>query len=306
MKPTDPATRARVLDLRRSHSLREVADLTGLPLGTVKALCSRAGTSRDNLKHREFFRLPDPVPTSSSTAVAIPPDLPPREAVTGLRDLDALLWLRKVVDTADEGYIARALQAVERIKTPADELERAYGRYLADTTGSPFVAAFGSINFADLQGHARRVLATKQGQAAALALFGTVEAAFADQPTEAWCIEVCEGVPADGIGFLDDVAAAARFDARIDLAPWTLADVQHECAYWRDLYRLRNNWMCGDGPPEVDARKDYMLTRLGAIRPRDRTEALATFEFIRAEWEDDSRGVEAVLRHLVGSGWPSQ
>ena len=35
--------RAQVLELRRSNSITEVARITGLVAGTVKAICSRAG-----------------------------------------------------------------------------------------------------------------------------------------------------------------------------------------------------------------------------------------------------------------------
>lgn len=54
MKPP-VSTKAQVLNLRHSHSLREVAAQTGLPLGTVKTICSRSGAVRDNPRHRELF-----------------------------------------------------------------------------------------------------------------------------------------------------------------------------------------------------------------------------------------------------------
>ena len=43
-----PEVRARVLELRRTHSAAEMARQTGLPIGTVKALASRAGVTRNN------------------------------------------------------------------------------------------------------------------------------------------------------------------------------------------------------------------------------------------------------------------
>ena len=53
-----PELRARVLELRRTHSAGNVAKLTGLPVGTIKALVSRAGVTRDNDVARAFFALP--------------------------------------------------------------------------------------------------------------------------------------------------------------------------------------------------------------------------------------------------------
>jgi hypothetical protein len=63
---TSPEVRARVLALRRTHSLREVAELTGLALGTVKTLCARSGAFRDNGALRALMTLP-PVSSASST-----------------------------------------------------------------------------------------------------------------------------------------------------------------------------------------------------------------------------------------------
>ena len=53
-----PELRARVLELRRTHSTADVARQTCLAVGTVKAICSRAGTTRDNTAARAFFALP--------------------------------------------------------------------------------------------------------------------------------------------------------------------------------------------------------------------------------------------------------
>lgn len=72
--------RESVLSLRRVHSARKVAELTGLPLGTVKAICSRSGAFRDNQKHRALFSLPEPRPSDCTGLVV--PGLPPQEPVT--------------------------------------------------------------------------------------------------------------------------------------------------------------------------------------------------------------------------------
>lgn len=55
MKPAvSPYIRQHVLELRRSHSLRTVAERTSLPLGTVKTICSRSGAFRDNEARSRF------------------------------------------------------------------------------------------------------------------------------------------------------------------------------------------------------------------------------------------------------------
>ncbi|MDH0308882.1 hypothetical protein [Aeromonas caviae] len=92
-----------VLELRRQHSMREVADIAGLPLGTVKSIISRSGLFADNPRHRAMFTLP-PLQSCRETLPAVP-ELPPQQVVTGDKEIDALLWLRQVIETVDPGRI---------------------------------------------------------------------------------------------------------------------------------------------------------------------------------------------------------
>ncbi len=71
MTTTTPPLRAQVLALRRTQSARAVAQALNIPLGTVKAISSRAGITRDNAKMRAFFRLPEIV--ASACAALQPP-----------------------------------------------------------------------------------------------------------------------------------------------------------------------------------------------------------------------------------------
>ena len=66
-----PELRARVLELRRTQSAKATAQALGIPLGTVKAISSRAGITRDNTTLRAFFRLPEIV-ASDCTALQPP------------------------------------------------------------------------------------------------------------------------------------------------------------------------------------------------------------------------------------------
>ncbi len=76
--PMPPDLRAQVLELRRTQSARAVAQALNIPLGTVKAITSRAGLTRNNQKLREFFRLPEP---TASTCTALQPPVAPPEPV---------------------------------------------------------------------------------------------------------------------------------------------------------------------------------------------------------------------------------
>lgn len=49
------SNKAQVIELRRGHSLREVAAQTGLSLGTVKTLCASSGAFKGNPQHRALF-----------------------------------------------------------------------------------------------------------------------------------------------------------------------------------------------------------------------------------------------------------
>lgn len=106
---TPPPLRAQVLALRRTQSAKATAQALGIPLGTVKAISSRAGITRNNTMLRAFFRLPEPV--ASACTDLQPPVAPPQPvAVTGDSDLDAVLWLRQVVQTGDAALIDKAMQ----------------------------------------------------------------------------------------------------------------------------------------------------------------------------------------------------
>ncbi|HHQ4647050.1 RNA polymerase sigma factor [Aeromonas hydrophila] len=104
-----------VLELRRRHSLSEVAEITGLPLGTVKSIISRSGLFADNPRHRAMFTLPPR--QSSRGALPAVPELPPQQVVTGDKEIDALLWLRQVIETGDPGRIEQAKEAAGRLLT---------------------------------------------------------------------------------------------------------------------------------------------------------------------------------------------
>ena len=298
--------RAQVLMLRRTQSARAVAQALNIPLGTVKAITSRAGLTRNNQKLREFFRLPEP---TASTCTALQPPVAPPEpvAVTGEKDLDAVLWLRQVVQTGDAALIAKAMQAAERIKTKPDELERRYGDFLMrQSNGNTMAAVFGSIGFGNLRGLAERVLDKQQRRTEALARYGSMEAVFATLPQEQFCMDALAPVPVvteswGGCGH-DQAQANAAFAQQTELVPHTLADCLHELEFWDALYHLRSGWdNAGDDLPEVSARRQYIEAHcLSTIRPKTRDEAKAVLRYMAAHEMFDRSETDAVLENLVG------
>ena len=291
--------RQRVLDLRRSHSLREVAAMTGLSLGTVKTLVSRSGKFRDNAKHRELFSLP-PIRESEETLPSVP-ELPPQENITGDREVDAVLWLRQVISTGEALLISTALEAAKKIKPPLKELEDRYRQYLIASGSGDMWAAFPSFGFADLKGLAEKSLERKRLQVEASSRFG--ETLPEETPAEIFCIETLADLEHSG-GWpeYDETAVAERFRAHPEFMPQTLTDCLHELSYWDHLYSLR---VAADrdfieNHVEVNARSSFVFSLMTEIRPRDRAEAKAVLKYMI---ENDCKGwthADAVLENVIG------
>lgn len=294
-----PETRRSVLELRRRHSFREVARLAGLPLGTVKAICSRAGVFRDNPAHRTLFSLP-PIRESGETLPAVP-ELPPQERVTGAPELDAVLWLRAVIDTGSPALIDRAMEASTRIKTPFKALEDRYAAFLRETQPGNLFAGLATVGFADLEGLAGKAIKRSRSQTEARARFG--DALFDPTPAELFCIDALVGLEACGVlGDFDRMEVATRFKERADLLPQTLTDCLHELAFWSDLYRLRAavHFDCADPAPEGCARDWFVFGMLAEIRPRAKEEAVAVLRYMSEEDRMGMRETDAILMNLVG------
>jgi hypothetical protein len=299
---TPPEVRRQVLALRRSHSLREVAEITGLPLSTVKTLCARSGVFGDNQALRALMSLP-PVSASNTTSVALAPELPAQEATTGIKDVDAMLWLRAVIATEHQGHITKALQAVKRIKTPAKELERAYMRWLQAKEGD-MAALFGSMGFADLEGVARSATSRAAVKAEALARFGTADALLADTEAERFCLDALHGLEwhteAPHYGGHDPAEVAARFKAHPAYLPQTLDDCLFELAHWTALYHLRHPFGVVDQQGEVQARERFIFGELAHIRPRTQVEALDVLNhLVERERLDDGDEAVSILKNLI-------
>ncbi|QPG63687.1 hypothetical protein HFV04_002580 [Pseudomonas sp. BIGb0427] len=288
-----------VLDLRRRHSLREVAEATGLPLGTVKTLVSRSGAFRDNEQHRAMFTLP-PISASTETLPSVP-ELPAQEVVTGDKEVDAVLWLRSIISTGQTALIDRAMEGAKKIRTPLDVLEKRYRDYLVATNpGHPF-AAMSSFGFADLEALASRAIEQHHLRQEGAARFG--DDLLADTAAETFCIEALRGLEATGqFGDFDKGQVAVKFNAHPELLPHTLADCLYELGYWDQLYRLRHatDRDASGGPPDATAREWFVFGLLAQIRPRDKAEALAVFRYLIASQRDDMAESEAILCNLIG------
>lgn len=298
-QPVSPDTRHHILDLRRRFSFGEVAKQTGLPIGTVKTICSRSGVFRDNEAHRALFCLP-PIHHSSQTLPAVP-ELPPQQRVTGDKEVDAVLWLRQVIGTGQAALIDKAMEAAKKLKTPLDKLEKRYRDWLTANQPGNLFAALSSFDFANLEGLAKSSIKKAARQNEARSRFEND--LFADTPAESFCIAAMHGLTPDNFGWFTDTDADERFAKHVELLPHTLSDCLRELEYWRDLYHLRNSvdTYCSDGPDEAYARRRFVFRCLGRIRPRDKTEALAVLRYLTSECDSlDDDGTDAILLNLIG------
>lgn len=288
--------REQVLKLRRRHSLSEVAEIAGLPLGTVKAIISRSGLFADNPRHRAMFTLP--LRQSCRETLPAAPKLPPQQVVTGDKEIDALLWLRQVIETGDPGRIEQAKEAACRITTQLDELETRYGKWLVASAGH-VMAGLGSIGFANLDGLAERAIGRRAKEAEAIGRFG--DELWDDTPAEVFCLESLRTVERVKWDYPPE-QVADRFKALPELMPHTLSDCLHELAYWNDLHYLRKACdTSGDYEHRMEssARDWFIFGLLAELRPRTREEAKDTLRYLMASERHDIPEADQILENLV-------
>lgn len=289
----------RILDLRRRHSFREVSQITGIPLGTVKTIVSRSGAFRDNEAHRALFCLP-PIQVSPGTSPAVQ-ELPPQRGVTGDRDVDALLWLREVIDTGHPLHIATAMEAAKHITTPFKELELRYRHWLHIKHPNNMFATLSSFDLGNLESLAESSVEKLARQTEARARFG--DRMFSLTDAEVFCVSTLEGLEPVEISSFDSTEVAGRFKARPDLMPNTLSDCLYELDYWCQLYWLRNS-IDRDSSQlvhEASARDWFVFDLLTQIRPRSKEEAKAVLRYMITGNRGDSRkDMERVMDNLLG------
>lgn len=224
--------------------------------------------------------------------------MPPQLTVTGDQEVDALLWLRSVIDTGDTRLIEIAMEAAKRINTPLCDLERRYTAYLNAANPGVFFATFAAIGFGDLERHARRSIEKRRLQIEGRARFSAD--LWLDMEAERYCIEALKGVP-EVYGEPGKAQAAARFRSRPELMPHTLADCLYELVYWHQIYLIRNatDKDYTDPYQEVTAREWFVFGLLAEIRPRHKDEAKAVFRHLMAQDISDQKEVERILENLI-------
>jgi hypothetical protein len=258
-----------------------------------------------NPEHRRLFAIPHPKP-SDSTALAVP-QLPEARTVTGDREVDAMLWLKEVCQTArDVAIVDRALEAAAKIQTPAKAIEDRYVAWLRlQPELHPLQIAFASIGIADIERHAETARERIAKHAEGLAAFGSYTAAMSDTPAEGM-VFMTMGVVMEGeeLWRAKPDRLAALFAESVN--PATLSDCLSELHYWQWLSNIR--WRMGqtehpgefqgDDDERIDARRWFVEGLLSVLAPVDRAEAIHIADGLKGVVDDASRQAE-ILYHLL-------
>ncbi|VVO24493.1 hypothetical protein [Pseudomonas fluorescens] len=252
----------------------------------------------DNQVHRALFTLPS-IRQSTETVPAVQV-LPTQKTVTGDKEVDAVIWLREVINTGQQGAIAVALDASKKIKTPLKEIEARYVEHVKRSSGgNPFAVMF-SFGFSDLEGLAAKALETAALASEAHARFPG-ETIWEDTPAEQFCgraLKRCKGFK-DYINN-DKAEVAKRFHKHAGLMPNTLSDCLHEIEYWNRLQELRNaagEW--GDGMHEAIAREWFVEELLTVIPPRSLEEAMQVLDYADSAESIEHDQLIAIARNLI-------
>lgn len=262
-----------------------------------------ASVPRENPAHSALFCLP-PAQASAETAIVVPA-VPPQEVVTCDVEVDAVLWLRKVISTGNASLIEQAKAAALQIETPLGELEKRYAAHLARANPGHWAAGFASIGFADLDALAMSAIVQDKRRRDARARFG--DTIFDPTAAERFCEQALAGLESVNQWYeLDAEQVDARFDALLEQRPGTLMQCVLELTFWTELYWLRDavDRDSSEHSHEVSARENYVFRLLARIPPRDAEEAADVFRYLTSNDGMDRSHSGAIILNLIGAPEP--
>lgn len=264
----------------------------------------RLSTIVSTMTHEQLFTLP--ASESSTETLPAAQTLPPQQSVTSDMELDALLWLRQVIATGQEGMIELAMEAAKKIETPLDILEKRYAQFLDQANPGNFFATFPAFGLADLEGWAKKSIETRKLQLDGEARFG--DRLFEDTLAETYCIKALRGLKREGVlsSYKSEVVAD-RFKKHKSLLPSSLTACLAELKYWNDLYHLRNvkDSYASDGPPQAQAREWFVFGLMAEIPPQSLEESLSVRKHMIERGLEDMAESDAIIENLIRGGWNS-
>ncbi len=223
-------------------------------------------------------------------------------AETGDKEVDAFIWLLKVIDSGEPELIERALQAVDCLKATPKELSERYSKAVFKKTGSTMHAAFAGFGWGDVKGRAEMAINKRTKAVEAAGRYG--DAIHDETKQECFCIEALKGLETDGYFFLNPDEVDARFMQYPHLLPATISDCMNELKFWSDLGKLQFAAGNDNDITEADERKQFIWRLMGKIRPRSKQEAAEAFKFIingenGRDGKEQLREVEAIITNLL-------
>jgi hypothetical protein len=249
-----------------------------LKAGVTDGNTVRAGVrvtdEKGNPEHRRLFAIPTAKPSARPPLAA--PQLPEARTITGDREVDAMLWLKEVCQTArDVAIVDRALEAAAKIQTPAKAIEDLYTAWLRRQPDlHPMQIAFASIGIADIERHAETARERIAKHAEGMAAFGSYEVAMRDTPAEGM-VFMTMGVVMDGeeLWRAKPDRLAVLFAESVN--PASLSECLAELHYWSWLYDIR--WRMsqtehpgefqGDEDERISARRYFVESLLTVLAP---------------------------------------
>ncbi|NVZ08831.1 hypothetical protein HW932_06110 [Allochromatium humboldtianum] len=292
-----------------SGAERQRRYMARLKAGVTDGNTVRAGIrvtdEKGNPEHRRLFIVPSG-DISGSTALAVP-QLPEARTITGDREVDAMLWLKEVCQTArDVAIVDKALEAAAKIQTPAKAIEDRYTAWLRlQPDLHPLQIAFASIGIADIERHAETARERIAKHAEGMAAFGSYAAAMSATPAERMVFETV-GAVLDGEELWR--AAPDRLDVLFagSINPATLSECLAELHYWQWLSNIR--WRMsqtehpgefqGDDDERISARRWFVEGLLTELAPVDRAEAIHIADGLKGVVDEAERRAE-ILEHLL-------
>ena len=293
--------KAEIIGMRSRYSHAEIARALNISVGSVKSIIHRH-SQPIGINHADLIQPLDPldIPASLCREIAVP--MAP-EVITGIPEVDAVINLRRLIETGGEIAISQALElgaALIASKDRQKEIERRYMQHLQATGGNPLIVAFSSIGFADLPGLVSVTRRKRAEMAESLRYFADANAAIATLPAEQRMIDILADVGRDGqYGDWSDATLDSAFRRHPDIVPPSLTAVMAEVAFWARLYELRKPFFgVYDEIPEVQARGAWLYNLLATIPPRSRAEALVVVDWL--ESRDLGHKLEhAIMRNLI-------
>ncbi|MDH0357151.1 helix-turn-helix domain-containing protein [Morganella sp. GD04133] len=253
------------------------------------------------LTHEQLFTIPE---ISHSTEIATIKPLPKQEKITGDKQVDAYLWVLRVIALNEPAHLEKAEKALDKIKISPKEAQDKYTKYLQESGAHPFQIVFGTMGIDSPESKIKSAREAIEKARQVRGIFGDYDSAFGDTPAEViiksspnyiddpyygWTKkEIKQGWKSGDSNLEKEKEDKAKGFTDVLPDPETLSDVIRELEYWGWLYQMRSSaekemgyQYSGDQPEHVYFREHWLEIRLQVIQPTDREEAKYVWHWLK-------------------------